>query len=143
MAPPVHALHQGISEARLLFATSQPEGQQQRPSLIHRTRSTAKVSLKLSIIFKTILIHYLIIVFSDSRSSSKTQIDEDTSRDSETSPNYRVKGRYDQEETDAAVMLGKSPNIHFWPIDSHTSQPAGPAIKAFKILLGFRLSIYS
>ncbi|XP_017113651.1 putative transcription factor capicua isoform X8 [Drosophila elegans] len=44
-------------------------------------------------------------LLSDSRSSSKTQIDEDTSRDSETSPNYRVKGRYDQEETDAAVML--------------------------------------
>jgi len=51
---------------------------------------------------------YCISFISDSRSSSKTQIDEDTSRDSETSPNYRVKGRYDQEETDAAVMLGKS-----------------------------------
>ncbi|EDW49688.1 GM23103 [Drosophila sechellia] len=51
-------------------------------------------------------------LLSDSRSSSKTQIDEDTSRDSETSPNYRVKGRYDQEETDAAVMLGKSLRHH-------------------------------
>ncbi|EDW38289.1 GL12096 [Drosophila persimilis] len=47
-------------------------------------------------------------LLSDSRSSSKTQIDEDTSRDSETSPNYRVKGRYDQEDTDAAAVLGKS-----------------------------------
>uniref|UniRef100_A0A336LJ35 CSON007384 protein n=1 Tax=Culicoides sonorensis TaxID=179676 RepID=A0A336LJ35_CULSO len=40
-----------------------------------------------------------------SRSSSKTQNDEDTSRDSETSPNYRVTGRFDQEETDVANML--------------------------------------
>lgn len=46
--------------------------------------------------------------FSDisSRSSSKTQVDEETSRDSETSPNYRVTGRFDQEETDVANMLG-------------------------------------
>lgn len=42
-----------------------------------------------------------------SRSSSKTQVDEDTSRDSETSPNYRTTGRFDQEETDVANMLGK------------------------------------
>ena len=41
-----------------------------------------------------------------SRSSSKTQCDEDTSRDSETSPNYRVAGKFDQEETDVANMLG-------------------------------------
>lgn len=41
-----------------------------------------------------------------SRSSSKTQGDEDTSRDSETSPNYRVAGKFDQEETDVANMLG-------------------------------------
>ncbi|KAL9888181.1 putative transcription factor capicua isoform 2-T8 [Glossina fuscipes fuscipes] len=40
-----------------------------------------------------------------SRSSSKTQVDEDTSRDSETSPNYRITGRFDQEETDVANML--------------------------------------
>lgn len=47
--------------------------------------------------------------FSDisSRSSSKTQVDEDTSRDSETSPNYRITGRFDQDETDVANMLGK------------------------------------
>lgn len=45
-------------------------------------------------------------VCSSSRSSSKTQADEDTSRDSETSPNYRVTGRFDQEETDVANMLG-------------------------------------
>lgn len=43
----------------------------------------------------------------NSRSSSKTQADEDTSRDSETSPNYRVAGRSDQEETDVANILGK------------------------------------
>uniref|UniRef100_A0A1L8DIH2 Putative transcription factor capicua mitochondrion n=1 Tax=Nyssomyia neivai TaxID=330878 RepID=A0A1L8DIH2_9DIPT len=43
--------------------------------------------------------------FPTSRSSSKAQADEDTSRDSETSPNYRVAGRYDQEETDVANML--------------------------------------
>lgn len=42
-----------------------------------------------------------------SRSSSNTQCEEDTSRDSETSPNYRVTGRFDQEETDVANMLGK------------------------------------
>ncbi|XP_069968585.1 putative transcription factor capicua isoform X3 [Bactrocera oleae] len=41
----------------------------------------------------------------NSRSSSKTQVDEDTSRDSETSPNYRVAGRSDQEETDVANIL--------------------------------------
>jgi hypothetical protein len=45
--------------------------------------------------------------FSASRSSSKTQGDEDTSRDSETSPNYRVTGKFDQEETDVANMLGE------------------------------------
>ncbi|XP_055715349.1 uncharacterized protein LOC129809512 isoform X7 [Phlebotomus papatasi] len=43
--------------------------------------------------------------FPTSRSSSKAQADEDTSRDSETSPNYRVTGRFDQEETDVANML--------------------------------------
>lgn len=46
-------------------------------------------------------------MFYCSRSSSKTQADEDTSRDSETSPNYRVAGRFDQEETDVANMLGE------------------------------------
>lgn len=47
--------------------------------------------------------------FSVSRSSSKTQGDEDTSRDSETSPNYaRVAGKFDQDETDVANMLGKN-----------------------------------
>lgn len=40
------------------------------------------------------------------------QIDEDTSRDSETSPNYRVTGRYDQEETDVAAMLGMYTHAH-------------------------------
>lgn len=44
---------------------------------------------------------------STSRSSSKTQPDEDTSRDSETSPNYQVARRFDAEETEAANMLGK------------------------------------
>jgi hypothetical protein len=35
---------------------------------------------------------------------------EETSRDSDTSPNYgdrRIAGRFDQEETEAANMLGK------------------------------------
>lgn len=41
-----------------------------------------------------------------SRSNSKNQAEEDTSRDSETSPNYRIRYR-DQDETDAANMLGK------------------------------------
>lgn len=45
--------------------------------------------------------------FNTSRCSSKTQGDEETSRDSETSPNYRVAGKFDQEETDVANMLGK------------------------------------
>lgn len=44
---------------------------------------------------------------STSRSSSKTQPDEDTSRDSETSPNYQVARRFDPEETEAANMLGE------------------------------------
>lgn len=42
-----------------------------------------------------------------SRSSSKTQPDEDTSRDSETSPNYQIPRRFDADETEAANMLGK------------------------------------
>lgn len=42
-----------------------------------------------------------------SRSNSKNQAEEDTSRDSETSPNYRITGRFDQDETDAANMLGE------------------------------------
>lgn len=45
--------------------------------------------------------------FNTSRCSSKTQGDEETSRDSETSPNYRVAGKFDQEETDVANMLGR------------------------------------
>lgn len=56
--------------------------------------------------------------FSLSRSSSKTQGDEDTSRDSETSPNYaRVAGKFDQDETDVANMLGKNfPSSYFYYI---------------------------
>lgn len=54
------------------------------------------------------------ISFSNSRSSSNMQIDEDTSRDSETSPNYRVTGRYDQEETDVAAMLGMYTHTHIY-----------------------------
>lgn len=46
--------------------------------------------------------------FTASRCSSKTQGDEETSRDSETSPNYRT-----QEETDVANMLGKKFLITF------------------------------
>lgn len=53
------------------------------------------------------LIELIFFLFRCSRSSSKTQADEDTSRDSETSPNYRVAGRFDQEETDVANMLGE------------------------------------
>jgi hypothetical protein len=50
--------------------------------------------------------------FSVSRSSSKTQGDEDTSRDSETSPNYaRVAGKFDQDETDVANMLGNYDDV--------------------------------
>lgn len=49
-----------------------------------------------------------------SRSSSKTQNEEDTSRESETSPNYRVQGRFDQEETDVANMLGKIRSLYFF-----------------------------
>lgn len=44
------------------------------------------------------------------RSNSKGDGGEDTSRDSETSPNCsdrRIAGRFDQEETDAANMLGR------------------------------------
>jgi len=44
VAPPVHALHQGISAARLLFTAPQPEGQHQCPALVHRTGSSAQVS---------------------------------------------------------------------------------------------------
>lgn len=40
-----------------------------------------------------------------SRSSSNTQADEETSRESETSPNYRVARCFNEEETDVANML--------------------------------------
>lgn len=46
-------------------------------------------------------------ISSSRSSSSKTQPDEDTSRDSETSPHYQVVRRFDPEETEAANMLGK------------------------------------
>lgn len=41
---------------------------------------------------------------------------EETSRDSDTSPNYgdrRIAGRFDQDETEAANMLGKISYILF------------------------------
>lgn len=46
--------------------------------------------------------------------SSKGDGEGDTSRDSDTSPNYgdrRVTGRFDQDETEAANMLGKSISV--------------------------------
>lgn len=41
-----------------------------------------------------------------SRSSSNTQADEDTSRESETSPNYRITGRFNEDEMDTANIMG-------------------------------------
>ncbi|XP_055318978.1 putative transcription factor capicua isoform X6 [Sitodiplosis mosellana] len=63
-----------------------------------------------------------------SRSSSNTQADEDTSRESETSPNYRVTGRFDQEETDVANMLvslssSRSATPSFSSPTNHVSSP--------------------
>ncbi|XP_058055850.1 serine-rich adhesin for platelets [Anopheles bellator] len=66
----------------------------------------------------------------NSRSSSKTQLDEETSRDSETSPHYRVTGRFDQDETDAANMLvslsssrSATPSNSFSSPTGHGSSP--------------------
>lgn len=42
---------------------------------------------------------------------------EETSRDSDTSPNYgdrRIAGRFDQDETEAANMLGTFPNFYIF-----------------------------
>ncbi|XP_070493130.1 putative transcription factor capicua isoform X2 [Chironomus tepperi] len=69
--------------------------------------------------------------FSASRSSSKTQGDEDTSRDSETSPNYRVTGKFDQDETDVANMLvslssSRSATPAFSSPTAHGSSPIVP-----------------
>lgn len=63
-----------------------------------------------------------------SRSSSNTQADEETSRESETSPNYRVTGRFDQEETDVANMLvslssSRSATPSFSPPTNHGTSP--------------------
>ncbi|XP_055378057.1 probable serine/threonine-protein kinase DDB_G0282963 [Condylostylus longicornis] len=55
-----------------------------------------------------------------SRSSSKTQPDEETSRDSETSPNYRVTGKFDQEEADVANFL----------VSISNSRPATPSFSS-------------
>lgn len=70
------------------------------------------------------------------RAGSK-QDGEDTSRDSETSPNAqdrRVTGRFDQEETDVANMLGKLffvVHLHGWkcvsPVSLGSSRSATPA----------------
>lgn len=60
------------------------------------------MTLILDYIYSAILITICII------NSSKMD-DEETSRDSDTSPNYndrRIAGRFDQDETEAANMLG-------------------------------------
>ncbi|KAL5273130.1 CIC family protein [Megaselia abdita] len=63
-----------------------------------------------------------------SRSNSKTQVDEDTSRDSETSPNYRVTSSFNQEETEVANMLvslssSRSATPSFSPPVNHVTSP--------------------
>lgn len=59
-----------------------------------------------------IVLENLLYLFRGNRSTG-TLDGEDTSRDSETSPNYatqdrtRITGRFDPDETEAANMLGK------------------------------------
>lgn len=61
-----------------------------------------------------------------SRSSSNTQCEEDTSRDSETSPNYRVTGQYDQEENDVAALLGEWKDQWRIMVEANEAVPQGP-----------------
>lgn len=63
-----------------------------------------------------------------SRSNSNTQADEDTSRESETSPNYRVTGQFDQEETEVANIIvslssSRSATPSFSSPTNHGSSP--------------------
>ena len=59
----------------------------------------------------TLLLQNSCIYFNSYIHSYRGRVDgEETSRDSETSPNYgdrRIAGRFDQDETEAANMLGK------------------------------------
>lgn len=110
-------MHERITASWVLFTTFEPTWQRlkvvdwpiisqvckhshsQAESIVNKKRN--KTKLQIDLMRK---IFY-------SRSSSNTQADEDTSRESETSPNYRVTGRFDQEETDVANMLGKFDRI--------------------------------
>ncbi|XP_055541968.1 putative transcription factor capicua isoform X2 [Wyeomyia smithii] len=86
--------------------------------------------------------------FNSSRSSSKTQLDEDTSRDSETSPNYRVAGRFDQEETDVANMLvslsssrSATPCNSFSSPTGHASSPLASTTQS-PVTIGNRQNVF-
>lgn len=131
MATSLHAVHERISATGLLFQAFESEGQQ-CVALVHGAESLSQVPIKKYIYISNVLSNMLSLIslslsislsFSNSRSSSNMQIDEDTSRDSETSPNYRVTGRYDQEETDVAAMLGMytHTHLHIYTISMYTS----------------------
>lgn len=118
MASIVFALLEGISTTWFLFTSLESE---RKCSAFDGSQSISKVQthtyihsshIRVFSPFNSILntkFIWFLLVLSDisSRSSSKTQVDEDTSRDSEISPNYRITGHFDQEETDVANMLGK------------------------------------
>ncbi|KAJ8982812.1 hypothetical protein NQ317_010433 [Molorchus minor] len=68
---------------------------------------------------------------------------EDTSRDSETSPNCadrRITGRFDQEETDAANMLGSSRSAT--PAFSPNGQGSSPHTMQSPITVGSRQNVF-
>uniref|UniRef100_A0A2M4A176 Putative transcription factor capicua isoform x2 n=1 Tax=Anopheles triannulatus TaxID=58253 RepID=A0A2M4A176_9DIPT len=82
----------------------------------------------------------------NSRSSSKTQLDEETSRDSETSPHYRVAGRFDHDETDAAnVLVSLSSSRSATPSNSFSS-PTGhgssPHATQSPVTIGNRQNVF-
>lgn len=98
-------VHKRITTSRFLFATF--KSTRQCDAIVDWTIFS---KVRIVIHFFPILTNFIYLFFlhfSHSRSNSNTQNDEDTSRESETSPNYRVAGRFDQEETDVANMLGK------------------------------------
>ncbi|XP_050067810.1 serine-rich adhesin for platelets [Anopheles maculipalpis] len=84
--------------------------------------------------------------FNSSRSSSKTQLDEETSRDSETSPHYRVAGRFDQDETDAANMLVSLSSSRSATPSNSFSSPTGhgssPLATQSPVMIGNRQNLF-
>ncbi|KFB45274.1 AGAP003117-PA-like protein [Anopheles sinensis] len=82
----------------------------------------------------------------NSRSSSKTQLDEETSRDSETSPHYRVARQFDQDETDAANMLVSLSSSRSATPSNSFSSPTGhgssPLATQSPVMIGNRQNLF-